>query len=328
MAPDIATWRTRSGVAGAAVALAASVSLAGVTVRLRARAVVDAGLVRVGDVARVTCDDDALARRLRAVTLGRTPREGEVVSVMRARVEQRVKGFAAHSVTVTGEPFVMVSVASSPGGAHARAAVAEAVRRSVSRELHTSIDALEVCVLRLDLAGDDAMCEDATFAVAERSSGDALGRARYELEVSRPGAPTQRAVALTDATLYRPGVVSLRDVELDETLAPADLEDAIVPVRDSGARLLDAATDATGRRAARPVDAGEALVREDFRADDAVRAGEVVSVAAGSARCRVVDFARAEAAGEVGDLICVRNMRSGGAYRARVTGRARVEATP
>jgi flagella basal body P-ring formation protein FlgA len=319
-------------VAGAAVALAASASLAGATVRLRARAVVDAGLVRVSDVARVTCDDDALAGRLRAVTVGRTPPAGEAVSVMRARVEQRVKqrvkGFAAHSVTVTGEPFVTVSTAACPGRAHARAAVAEAVRRSTARELRTSIDAIEVCVLRLDLVDDKAPGADATFAVAARSSGDALGRARYELDVTRPGAVTERVAALTDSALYRPGVVSLRDVEPGETLSIDDLEDAEVAVRDQAARLLDASTDATGRRAARALGTGSALVRADFRADDAVRAGEVVSVAAGSARCRIVDFARAEAAGALGDVICVRNTRSGGAYRARVTGRGRVEATP
>jgi flagella basal body P-ring formation protein FlgA len=279
--------------------------------------------VRVADVARVEGGDPSLVGCARSVRLGRAPRGSDTVAIARARVEARIleEGVPARLVSVTGEPFAIVSA-----GKAFPAAAADAVRQRLSRELRQPLDAIEACVLRLDPADGGAPAEGATFEIAKRAFGSVLGRARYDLDVLWRGRPVGRAVAWTDAALYRAGVVARRDVGAGETLAPDDLEDAVVAVRDVDSRPVGGSADAVGRRTTRAVASGRALVWPDLRADDAVRAGEVVSVTAGSARCRIVDFARAEAAGAVGDAIYVRNMRSGGAYRARVTGLRRAVA--
>ncbi|MHC4251816.1 MAG: flagellar basal body P-ring formation chaperone FlgA [Planctomycetota bacterium] len=337
MVRAFSTGRARSGASVAVVALAAG-GLAAlacpvaearvpvrVSARVRAHARAAAGFVRLGDVARVEGGDPSLVERARSVRLGRAPRGSDTVSIARGRIEARLleEGVPARLVSVTGEPIVIVSA-----GNAFPATAADAVRRRLSLELRQPVDALEVCVLRLDPADGGALTEGATFGISGRSLGSVLGRARYDLDVHQSGRLVGRAVAWTDAAFYRAGVVARRDVAAGGTLAPDDLEDALVAVRDLDSRPVGAATDAVGRRTARDVGPGRALVWPDFRTDDAVRAGEVVSVTAGSARCRIVDFARAEDAGAVGDAIDVRNVRSEGAYRARVTGLRRVEALP
>jgi flagella basal body P-ring formation protein FlgA len=92
------------------------------------------------------------------------------------------------------------------------------------------------------------------------------------------------------------------------------------PVRNDNARSLD---EVIGRVTRRAVRSGVAVLRSDLAEAFQVERGQTVQVTAVSGAAQLELEATAEGSGRQGDVISVRNPRSGKLFRARVEGKGR-----
>ena len=159
---------------------------------------------------------------------------------------------------------------------------------------------------------------------ADRRSGLALWRGfvrygsgrRVDLWARvRISAPTDRVVA--SSAISAGHIIESADVRL-ETIAD-------FPLWNGVARRLD---DVVGRIARRSIPAGQAVLRTELAEPLSVKAGDNVEVEVESGRTHLKLEARAENSGRVGDMISVRNPKSGKNFRARVEAKGKVLVMP
>jgi len=92
------------------------------------------------------------------------------------------------------------------------------------------------------------------------------------------------------------------------------------PLRNDAARSLD---EVIGRIPRRAVRAGLPVLRSDLADAFQVERGDTVEVTAVSGAAQLELEAQAEASGRQGDVISLRNLRSGKVFRARIEGKDR-----
>ena len=131
----------------------------------------------------------------------------------------------------------------------------------------------------------------------------------------RISAPTDRVVA--SSAISAGHIIESADVRL-ETIAD-------FPLWNGVARRLD---DVVGRIARRSIPAGQAVLRTELAEPLSVKAGDNVEVEVESGRTHLKLEARAENSGRVGDMISVRNPKSGKNFRARVEAKGKVLVMP
>lgn len=159
---------------------------------------------------------------------------------------------------------------------------------------------------------------------ADRNSGPALWRGyvaygdtrRFNLWARvKLSAMTSRVVAV--ASIPTGHAIEASDVRLET------VDD--FPIWREVARHLD---EVVGRVARRSIPAGRAVLRTDLSQPFAIEAGEVVEVDVESGPAHLRMQGRAENSGRDGDMISVRNPRSGKSFRARVEGKGKVLVMP
>lgn len=127
----------------------------------------------------------------------------------------------------------------------------------------------------------------------------------------RLSAPTARVVALTNIAVGH--VVEAGDVGLET------VDD--FPIWYAVARRLD---EVVGRIARRGIAAGRAVLRSEVAQPLEVQAGDDVEVNVESGRAHLKMQGRAENSGRRGEMISVRNPRTGKTFRGQVEGKGRV----
>ena len=159
---------------------------------------------------------------------------------------------------------------------------------------------------------------------ADRNKGPALWRgyvayserSRFDLWVRvKLSAPTARVVAITSIPIGH--TVESSEVKVET------VED--FPIWHEVARRLD---EVVGRVARRGIPAGGAVLRTELALPLEIEAGEVVKVNVVSGRTHLTMEGRAENSGRRGDMISVRNPRSGKSFRARVDAKGEVLVMP
>jgi flagella basal body P-ring formation protein FlgA len=162
------------------------------------------------------------------------------------------------------------------------------------------------------------------LADADRHTGGALWRGyvlysdkkRFDIWAKvRISAPTTRVVSRVAIT---PGhTISAEEVRLDV------VND--FPIWRDVARNLD---EVVGRVAQRGIAAGRAIIRTELTEAPAVQAGQVVEVIVIAGHARIKAAGVAENTARTGDMIRVRNPRSGKFFRARVEANGKVVVLP
>jgi flagella basal body P-ring formation protein FlgA len=159
---------------------------------------------------------------------------------------------------------------------------------------------------------------------ADRNSGPALWRGyvayaerrRFDLWVRvKLSAPTSRVVAVTSISAGH--VIEANEVRLET------VED--YPIWHEVARHLD---EVVGRVARRGIPAGRAVLRTELTQPLEIEAGETVEVNVESGQAHLTMQGRAENSGRRGEMISVRNPRSGKLFRARVEAKGKVLVMP
>jgi flagella basal body P-ring formation protein FlgA len=297
----------------------------------------------VGDVARLEGGGAELALRAAGVLLGAAPGPGvhsgaggagrklpgEVRTISRGFVASRLRqeGISADTVVLSGERRVTVSARPS----FCEQGIARAVRSHVAGELGCPEEAVEVDLLGFRWIERPVVAKGLTFAVSKLAGGSDLGRAKYVLDcldTAGGGRPAGRALAWTDTVRYRAAVASRSPVARGATLDPEDLVTVAAPVREAGVALLSDPEEASGREAARAIEAGEPIDETALLARRLVRQGETVTALIETPGYRITSRARAVRSGARGEVIPVENLGSGREFLARVVGENTVVVIP
>ena len=128
-------------------------------------------------------------------------------------------------------------------------------------------------------------------------------------------APTTRVVAV--ASIATGHTIESSDVRLET------VED--FPISHDTVRHLD---EVVGRVARRGIPSGRTVLRADLARPLEIEAGEIVEVDVASGKTHLTMQGRAENSGHTGDVISIRNQRSGKLFRARVEAKGRVLVMP
>jgi flagella basal body P-ring formation protein FlgA len=274
-------------------------------VRLKDAAVVHARHFTLADVAEVRADDPALGAALGAVRLGKSPRVGHAERLTAAEVQRLVRaqlgarfGAAGERIAWQGARATRLEIAAAAydGAAIVAAAVAHATRSLEGAEIR----AAEAAPALLLPAGE--------VTLRARDAGPA--RRPYSRMVVRVD-------VLLDGEFYRSVVVPLLVAQPAHALVARRALGAgqLVVAEDFETRPLDLAAlrgeaalieEAVGRPLARPLAAGEALLRGAVREPLAVNRGDVVTLRLKSGAVELESRALALSSGGVGQTVQVK----------------------
>ena len=144
---------------------------------------------------------------------------------------------------------------------------------------------------------------------------------RFVLTIDGKRAGT--AIATVDVTA--PVVRATRSIGRNDEIGAADVETAMVPLKDVAFRRLPITTDIVGTRARRDITAGELMTNALVLVPPAIRSGDLVRVVLTMGTVQVTGEGRASGSGQIGDRIRVLTPSSRKPLTARITGRGAVE---
>jgi flagella basal body P-ring formation protein FlgA len=279
--------------------------------------VVQARHVTLAEVAEIRADDPAFGAALGAVRLGKSPRVGHAERLTAAEVQRLVRaqvapqfGHLGERIAWAGARAVVLDIAAAPydGAAIVAAAIAHAAR------------SLEGAQIRAAEAAPALLLPAGEVTLRARDAGPA--RRPYSRQVVRVD-------VLLDGEFYRSVVVPLLVSQPGHALVARRALSAgqLVVAEDFEARLLDLAAlrgeaarseDAAGRALARPLAAGEALLRGAVREPLAVNRGDVVTLRLKNGAVEVESRALALSSGGVGQTVQVKPAASDATLHAQV----------
>jgi flagella basal body P-ring formation protein FlgA len=297
------------------------------SVELRGESVVADAYFTVGEIAAVAGTDEALARALRELRVGHSPRAAGALTLKRAEVERailRLKpawhglvevGGAATAVVRRG-PLQTVDFARVREAAleALQAALAERYARFELEPLGGEGRALSVPQGRLELHARLPALEPAA------------GRVTAWVELNVDGRPYQAVPAPFELRAFARVLFARRALRPGELIAASDFELREAQVAGQASPPVHAGADLGALRLKRPLAPGAALTARHVQRAPAVLRDQDVRVQAELGGVAVQTVAVALKDGAAGDVIRVRNPASNQTYAARVTGAGIVEA--
>jgi flagella basal body P-ring formation protein FlgA len=299
------TWPSSASGAGAWKA----------TIVLRSRSVVRSPDLRLADVAEVTGQDSDLVQRLSSLPLGSVRAEREWSLEEMSSLIRRAAGDEA-GIEIRGAGGVRVSPATRP---LREEELADLVRSYLSEV--TPWNAEEITIRAVGCpAGTGIPKGEAALRVAGRSVPSSFSDMLLPVEITWGGRPFQ-TFWLKACAVVQAGVVRVtRRIPYRSVLDGQSIEEAVCQIRDPRAEYVRSLADATGMLAKRTLAPGDLLRVTFVEGRDLVKNGDMIRLVAQINDIRVSTQARALQRGKLGDCIRVRNLDSGQALKAVVTG--------
>ncbi len=344
--------RIRIGMTLAALLLATAAVAADATVRLEAEARLGADWVRLGDLGTVEAASPDEAEAVRRLFLGPVPLDGDVRTVTRTEIVQRLRERGlARVVRLAGAEAVRVRKADAPAEtpppaapapapasapasaepreapameeARLRALVSECLRQEVTGALGRPDARIEISIFRIDAVA----ARGATAARLASVNGRLPGRATVEvLLLDADGRSLAETQARVEARARVPVVTLTHGLRRGEPVRPDVVRLELADWRP-GATFLPPVTKLfEGRVAARTLGTGVPLKEGDLERPALVERNRPVIVTARSGGFEIRTAGRALEEGRAGDVVNVENPETQRRYLARVVGFARVEA--
>lgn len=278
--------------------------------------------IAVGDIATVTCADDALATRVRAASLGYAPApgfsrtlRGDLVSsaLRQAMPSVRVRVVGADRCRVTPKVTTIKGTA-------LRAEAAVAMRAAIASLDAEARPAGDVPDLQLP-AG-----EGEPRLVARASRGELFpGKRNVAVEVWI-GERLYRTVQIPfELAVWERTAVLRRAINPREPLHAGLFEVKRVPLRDSRSTQALGLDQLAGAIAMKAMPAGAILTEHDVHREVVIRRGDQVTVTVINGAVRVTDVGVAKADGRMGERLRVELRSSGKELIAVVKGGRQVE---
>jgi flagella basal body P-ring formation protein FlgA len=296
------------------------------SVELRGESVVADAYFTLGEIAAVA-GDDALARSLRELRIGHSPRAAGALTLKRAEVERALLRLrpGLHGLVALGGADTAV-VRRGPLQTVEFARVREVALEALRGALAERYARFELEPLGVE--GRPVSAPQGRLELHARLPAltPAPGRLTAWVDVSVDGRPYQAVPAPFELHAYAQALLARRDLAPGAALAAGDFELREIQVAGQAAPLVDAGTELGALRLKRPLAAGAALTARQVQRAPAVRRDQDVRVQAELGGVAVQTVAVALKDGAAGDVIRVRNPASNQTYAARVTGAGTVEA--
>jgi flagella basal body P-ring formation protein FlgA len=298
-----------------------------ITVALHAESVVAHEHFAVGEIAAVASGDAALARALRELRVGHSPRAAGTLAVKRAELERfllRLMPELRERIELAGAATAVVR--RGPLQTVEPVRLREAARNALERALAERYARFELEAPGAEQRVLSAPQGRLELRVRLPSLAPAPRRVTAWVDVHVEGRPYQAVPVSFELRAYAPVLLARRALRPGEALSAADFERREAQVAGHASAPLHAAADLAALRLKRPLAAGAALTaRHVQRAPAVARDQDVrVELALGAVAVRTVAVATRD--GAAGDVIRVRNPASNQTYAARVTGAGVVEA--
>ena len=285
------------------------------TVVLRSRSEVRVPDLRLADVAEVTGQDPSLVNQLSSLPLGSVRAERTWTLEEMSSLIRRAAGDEA-SIEIRGPAAVRVSPAMRPLGEEELARLV----RSYLSEI-TPWNAAEIAIRSVECPGGSEIPQgDVTLRVTGASAPSSFADMLLPVEITWGGRPFQ-TFWLKACAVVRAGVVRVtRRVPYRSVLDGQDLEEAVCEIRDPRAEYVRSLANAAGTMAKRTLVPGDLLKVTFLEGRDMVKNGDTVRLMVQLNGIRVSTQVRALQRGKLGECIRVRNLDSGQALKAVVTG--------
>ena len=309
------------------------------TIRLRDVAVVDGGVVYLGDVAAL---DGAAAEALERIVVGRLHPDQVQIAVELATVRAILDGLGVHwgklSLTghqacrverrvaqplVTDESITLVNPRTSVDSRSAVSLRQQLIARIVS-ETGDSRDDLTITFSQSDQKALSQSAMGRRFEIQPKSRA-ALGRIPFVIREWRDRRAINEYRVTADVALRTLAVVATRSVQRGAPFGQADIEVREVMVRDSRGRPLALLDQVIGQTARGIVRRGAVIYPEYLRSPLLVRRGELIDVRGVFGELVLTFRARARADGERGRIVMCRRDGTRKEFPVRITGMRRGE---
>ena len=288
---------------------------AGAMIQIPGECRVQAGVIRVGDIAEIRGVSQLVGDMLADIELGRSPRPGEIRSLDRKRIVSRIQSFThlPEGLEISAPEKVLIQ------------RMGQTVAPSVIRE---EVDAYVADVLE---GGDIELTrfkagrpriypagELALTVAADRSRLDRKGNLTLILGVTVDGEEVDRIRCRAKVKLFRDVVVTARTIPRGSCLTEADLaldRRNIYSLR--GAPVFDTQM-VVGKETRQPLQKGKVVELSRLASRPAIEKGAVVTLVARQGNVRIVTSGITREDGYPDQPIRVENLRSGKVVRGLV----------
>jgi flagella basal body P-ring formation protein FlgA len=303
-----------------------STPAAGVTLRFHEQVEVSGGQILLSDVASIQTEDEALRGRLAKVPLGAAPRVGQDyllradITRLALRREREALGITDQDVAFTGAKTVRVRTS---GQTVEPEQLLESLRGWLTDRAVETYGAERVELEYLMTPPPARVPKGAWTAESQIRVLPTRPQPVFSLpvNVSVDGSVFQTVTMALKLRVYRTVAVAARALHRHEELTETDVEMREMDLTTTGGyAAFGAAADVLGRRATRMIRLGEPLTAQNVEPVPLVERGDPVTIFLESPRIRIMTMGEAQQAGREGDVIRVKNVRSGQMIRCIVTG--------
>jgi len=280
--------------------------------------------VRLGDLAKVETDDEALRETLEALVVGRSPRVGTVLRLREGSVKLAVRsqrltlGFDDSDMEFAGAKITRVSVASQEITPQD---MIDRVRPWIDQRMGVMarVDRMEIEYMSTPLpivipAGDWDVSVMPTWA--PRGITSSLST---PVRITVNDVTVKRVTLALKLHLYAMIPVANRAIHRHEALTEADVEYVEVDLTTlNGGSPMRPFADVLGVRATREIRAGENLTDRNSETTPMIGKGDQVTILLEAPRMSITTTGEAQQDGRLGDFIRIKNLMSEKVIQARV----------
>ncbi|MCI0332235.1 MAG: flagellar basal body P-ring formation chaperone FlgA [Planctomycetes bacterium] len=312
--------------------LAGTAASAATEIRVRENTVVENAVVRLGDVAEISSNDEQQTRRLAAIPLMPAPVDGSQRFLRKREIEDLL---AAHGVdlpalAIRGAAQVTVTGSRARAGAgeidmKTRAVLRDGVRSLIANYLHTKTGDAGDWTVMCDVAERHLTLLQTATTRPTCVGGTApwLGRQRFVILFATANGPTQFPVYAEITPPSVPVVVALVPLNRGDVITAADLELQNVDEapKSNGRRVAAQSVESLiGMEARQPIPAGSILFTDSVQSPVLVKRGDLITVSSQGSGIRVRTTARARQDGSHGQLVQVESLETKESFDVRVVG--------
>jgi len=300
-------------------AIPTAASAGQLVVELRPEATLEAGRVRLGDLAAVSGGEPAVAARLRALDLGPTPPPGSTREITRAYIASRLAQLRLEPQAIAWRGAKRTRVATKvnrlPGSALARAAAAHLRRLLPWPDEDLVVEVRQAPADLVFVGPTDGLKVQVGVTPGTRL----LGAVPCAVTVTRAGQLVGRTNVVLTVRVFQNLVVARRRIRQGQVLTKDDVRLQRCELKSLTTEALSDLGEVLGREARHDIQPFALITRRMLRAPRVVRRGAVVNLVAETPLMKITARGVAQQDGSVGQWIPVVNIDS----RKVVYGRVR-----
>ena len=282
---------------------------AAISVTVSPQATVSGREIKLGDIAEISGQPEAIAAELAALSLGPAPAPGERVILTPGVLRMRLAGFVPQAdINWHLPPQIAVLGASQTVTSQALAAAAEA---ALKQQLGGLAEQPDTLIQPLSLPKDSVVPPGAVTVTAILPYGLRFsGPTTVDVNVSVDGQSYQWQRLHYTVKVFQNVVVTSRNVQAQEALSADNLRYQRLELGSLPAGYLTDIREAVGKVSRRALPAGSILTSKSIEPPLVIKRGQTVIIAAQTGAITITARGRALEDGRIGETIRVQNITS------------------